>query len=146
MKRSRLKTWTLMYSLIWLSFIQILFVLFSPLGNDVLTIAVHAPLGLVIFGLAFLVNHKVQSSGCPDRIKRITKVTRNLALLQGLLGFVLAAGISMGWADLYLYIVSLLHVANALAIITQASSSATAFDMWEEKEYQVAMAPQAPSA
>lgn len=134
-----------MYGLIWLSFIQILFVLYSPLGNDVLTIAVHAPLGMVIFGLAFLVSHNVQSSGCPDRIKRITKTTRNLALLQGLLGFVLAAGISMGWADLYLYIISLLHVANALAIITQASSSATAFDMCEEKEFQVGLAPPLPS-
>jgi len=31
---------------------------------------------------------------------------------------------------------------NALAIITQASSSATAFDMWEEKEFQVPQAVQ----
>jgi len=30
-----------------------------------------------------------------------------------------------------------LHVGNALAIITQASSSATAYDMWEEKEFVV---------
>jgi hypothetical protein len=31
--------------------------------------------------------------------------------------------------------INFLHVAVALAIITQAASSATAFDMWEEKEF-----------
>ncbi len=130
-----------MYGLIWLSFIQILFGFCSPFGNDALTVAVHAPLGLVIFALAFYVSRKVWSSTCPERIKRITKTTRNLALLQGIIGFVLAGAISMSAATVYLWAISFIHVANSLAIITQASSSATAFDMWEEKEFQAATIP-----
>jgi hypothetical protein len=33
------------------------------------------------------------------------------------------------------WIITFLHLVIALAIITQASSVATAYDMWEEKEY-----------
>ena len=32
--------------------------------------------------------------------------------------------------------VGVVHVVNALDIVSQASSSATAYDMWEEKEFQ----------
>lgn len=135
-----------MYGLIWLSFIQILFVLYSPFGDDALTVAVHAPLGLVIFVLAFYVSRKVWSSACPERIKRITKTTRNLALLQGVIGFVYAGAVSVGVATIYLWVISIIHVANSLAIITQASSSATAFDMWEEREFQVAPIPLAQTS
>lgn len=130
-----------MYGLIWLSFIQILFVFYSPFGGDALTVAVHAPLGLAIFALAFYVSRKVQSSACPGRIKRITKTTRNLALLQGVIGLVYAGAISMGVATFYLWVISFIHVANSLAIITQASSSATGFDMWEEREFLAAPVP-----
>jgi hypothetical protein len=130
-----------MYGLIWLSFIQILFVFYSPFGADAMTVAVHAPLGLLVFVLAFYVSRKVQASACPDRIKRITKTTRNLALLQGIIGLTYAGAISVSLADIYLWAISLIHVANSLAIITQASSSATGFDMWEEKEFQAASMP-----
>jgi hypothetical protein len=136
-----LKTYAAMYGLIWLCFIQILFVLYSPFGSDALTVAVHAPLGLVVFVLAFYVSRKVQASACPDRIKRITKTTRNLAIFQGILGFVFAGAISMSLAGVYLWILSFVHVANSLAMITQASSSATGFDMWEEREFQAAPLP-----
>jgi hypothetical protein len=130
-----------MYGMIWLSFIQILFVFYSPFGDDALTVAVHAPLGVALFVLGFYVSRKVQATPCPDRIKRITKTTRNLTLFQGLLGFVYAGAISMGLATVYLWLISFIHVANSLAIITQASSSSTAFDMWEEKEFQAAAMP-----
>jgi hypothetical protein len=32
-------------------------------------------------------------------------------------------------------VVNILHLIIALAIISQASSTATAYDMWEEKEF-----------
>jgi hypothetical protein len=78
----------------------------------------------------------------PDRIKRITRTTWYLAIFQGVLGIALALGIMLSWGSLYASVVSFVHVVNALAIITQASSSATAFDMWEEKEFQVPQAVQ----
>jgi hypothetical protein len=130
-----MKTWQLMYAVIWIAFLQILFILFSPFDYSV-NVAIHGLIGIGIFGLAFQVSREVSRSSCPDRIKRITKTTRNLAVLEGILGIALALGNALSWGSLYATLVGLLHVANGLAIITQASSSATAYDMWEEKEFQ----------
>jgi hypothetical protein len=132
-----------MYALIWLVFAQILFVLYSPLGSDLYTIVAHAPLGIVIFVLAFYISGKVQASACPERIKRTTKTTRNFALVQGVVGVIYAAAIGSQISDTYLWIISFVHVAIALTIISQASSTATGYDMWEEKEFQGTLPPSA---
>jgi hypothetical protein len=124
-----------MYGLIWLAFFEIIFVLFSPLGFAI-DLPVHALLGVGILALAFYAQRKVKQSACPDRIKRITKTTWVLAIFQGVLGVALAAGVVLSLGSTYSTVIAFLHVVNALAIITQASSSATAFDMWEEKEFQ----------
>jgi len=141
-----MRIWQAMYLLIWIAFLQILFILFSPLAGTALggmaDIAVHAVIGIAILGLAFYIARGVRGTSCPDRIKRITRTTWYLAVLQGVLGVALAIGVILSWGSLYFSVIALLHVANALAIITQASSSATAFDMWEEKEFQVTPAPQ----
>jgi hypothetical protein len=131
-----MKTWASMYLVIWISFLQILIILFSPFGYDV-NVGIHAIIGLAVLALAFQVYRGVMRTGCPDRIKRITKTTRNLAVLQAVLGIALAVGYQFSLGSLYTGVISFLHVANALAIITQASSSATGYDMWEEKEFQV---------
>jgi len=134
-----MKTWQFMYGIVWIALLQIVFILFSPLDYSV-NVPIHGIIGIVIFGLAYHVSSATARSPCPDRIKRITKTTRNLAVLQGLLGIALAVGNALSWGSLYVNVVSVLHVVNALAIITQASSSATAYDMWEEKEFQTAPA------
>ncbi len=131
-----MQSWQAMYAIIWVAFLQILFILFSPLGNTV-NLAVHVVIAIALLGLAFQIYRSVRLTSCPDRIKRITKTTWNLAVFQGVLGIALALGVVFSWGTLYFSVVAFLHVANALAIITQASSSATAFDMWEEKEFQV---------
>ena len=129
-----------MYLIIWVAFLQILFILFSPLG-DTVNLGIHIVIGLAILGLAFTIYRGVARTACPDRIKRITRTTWSLAVFQGVLGLALALGMALSWGSLYTDVVSFLHVANALAIITQASSSATGYDMWEEKEFQVPSAP-----
>jgi hypothetical protein len=133
-----MEVWKPMYLMIWIALFQILFILFSPLPYSE---AVHVLIGIAILGLAFHVSLTVSRTSCPDRIKRITKATRNLAVLQGALGIALAVGIALSWGSLYGNVVSVLHVANAVAIIAQASSSATAYDMWEEKEFQLPPLP-----
>ena len=132
-----MEIWKPMYLIIWVAFFQILFILFSPLG-DMVNLAVHVVIAIAVLGLAYTVYRGVGRTSCPDRIKRITKTTWYLAIFQGVLGIALALGIMFSWGSIYVELVSLLHVANALAIITQASSSATAYDMWEEKEFQIA--------
>lgn len=125
-----------MYLLIWIAFLQIIFVLFSPLGYMV-NLVVHVVIATVILGLAFTIYRSVGRTSCPARIKRITKATWYLAIFQGFLGVLLVLGFMLSWGSVYIEVVSFVHVANALAIITQASSSATGYDMWEEKEFQV---------
>jgi hypothetical protein len=125
-----------MYAVIWVAFLQILFILFSPFSNMV-NLPIHVLIAIAVLALTYRVYRSVRLTPCPDRIKRITKTTWNLAVLQGVLGVALALGVVLSWGSLYFSVVAFLHVANALAIITQASSSATAFDMWEEKEFQV---------
>jgi len=122
------------------AFFQILFILFSPLG-DMLNLPIHVVIAIVILGLTFTINRGVSRTSCPARIKRITKTTWYLAVFQGVLGIVLALGVVLSLGSTYVEVVSILHVANALAIITQASSSATAYDMWEEKEFVVPPSP-----
>jgi len=132
--------WKAMYLIIWIAFLEIMFTLFSPLG-DAVNLAVHVVIALAVLGLAFVVYRGVNRTACPDRIKRITKTTWYLAIFQGVLG--IALGVGLSWGAVYVGVVGFVHVATALAIITQASSSATAYDMWEEKEFLVPLAPSA---
>jgi hypothetical protein len=131
-----------MYAIIWLSFFEILLGLFSPFA-DYVTVAVHAPLGLAVLALAFYISGRVSASSCPERVKRITKATRDFAIFQVLVGLTFAVALFEKLPSIYLYVIGLIHVATALTIISQASSSATGYDMWEEKEFQPgpAMAP-----
>lgn len=132
--------WKAMYMMIWIAFLQIVFILFSPLG-DTVNLAIHAVIAVAILGLAFTIYRGIGRTSCPDRIKRITRTTWYMGIFQGVLGIALALGVMLSWGSIYIGVVSFVHVGNALAIITQASSSATAFDMWEEKEFQVPLAP-----
>jgi heme A synthase len=69
-----------------------------------------------------------------DRIRRIVRATVALAVFQGLLGIMLYLTNSTSLPDLVVNAVGFLHLGAALAIVTQAASTATAYDMWEEKE------------
>jgi hypothetical protein len=126
-----------MYAIIWLAFFEILLVLF-PAFSYAINITLHGILGIGILAFAFYIQRAVRGTSCPARIKRITATTFILAILDGVLGLALAAGIQLSWGSTYRDVISFLHVATSIAIITQASSSATAFDMWEEMEFQVA--------
>lgn len=130
-----MKTWVAMYVIIWLAFLEIIQALFLHVGYT-LDLAIHSVLGVGILAFAFYVQRKVRQTPCPDRIKRITRTTWSLAVVQALLGVGISVGVALSWGSLYATVMEFLHVAIALAIITQASSSATAFDMWEEKEFQ----------
>lgn len=60
-----------------------------------------------------------------------------LASLQAILGVTLYVGLTLGFGipSTVIFGISLIHLVIALAIITQASSVATAYDMWEEHEF-----------
>jgi large-conductance mechanosensitive channel len=128
-----------MYGIIWIAFFEVLTALFLHLGN-IIDDSVHVILGLALLGFAFYIYRHVRQTPCPERIKLITRTTWFLSIFQAVLGVALLVGTALSWGDIYAGVISFLHVGTALAIITQASSSATAFDMWEEKEFETVTA------
>ena len=95
-------------------------------------IYLHFLVGLAVLVLAIMNYRGLTRTYAPDRLKRISKVTPGMAAFDGLLGiplYVFTNG-TVHWA------INLLHLVVALAIIAQASSTATAYDMWEEKEFK----------
>jgi hypothetical protein len=133
-----LSIWRQLYAMVWLAFLQIVIILESriPVLGSYLVYG-HVFLGLVILGLAHYNNAQIKKTDAPNRLKRIAKSTAILATIQPIFGVILLVNLMLRSAipAPLVGIVLFLHIITALAIITQASSVATAYDMWEEKEY-----------
>jgi len=128
-----MKMWKQLYLIVWLTFLQIIIILVPSLGSSLVDL--HAALGFVILGLAHYDYAILKRSEAPNRLKRITKSTAILATFQVILGMVLYANLRLNVSIPLVQVVTFLHLMTALAIITQAASVATAYDMWEEHEY-----------
>jgi heme A synthase len=128
-----LKIWKQLYLLVWLTFIQIIIILIPRLGSSLVDL--HAILGFVILGLAHYNYAMLKRTEAPNRLKRIAKSTAALATFQIILGITLYANLRLNVSIPLITVVTFIHLVTALAIIAQAASVATAFDMWEEHEY-----------
>ena len=119
--------------MIWLAALQILIIVMPRF--TLYLIDVHALLGLIILGLAHYNNAKIKRTEAPNRLKRIAKSTAILATVQIILGLILYANLRMNVVIPLVEVIIFIHIVIALAIITQAASVATAYDMWEDHEY-----------
>ena len=128
-----MKVWKQLYLLVWLAFLQIIIILLPVLGGSLVDL--HALLGFIILGLAHYDYAILKRSEAPNRLKRIAKSTAVLATIQVILGLVLYANVRMNVSIPLVQAIVFIHLIIALAIITQAASVATAYDMWEEHEY-----------
>ena len=128
-----MKIWTQLYLLVWLTFLQIIIILIPSIGGGLVDL--HALLGFVILGLAHYDYAALKRTHTPNRLKRIAKATAVLATFQVILGIVIYANLRLNVSIPLVQVVTFIHLVIALAIITQASSVATAYDMWEEHEY-----------
>jgi len=132
--------WRQLYAMVWLAFLQILLGALSyipSIGQHLLY--GHVVLGIVILGLAHYNNVQMKKTAAPNRLKRIVKSTASLATIQPIIGLIMLSitmfQLSIPFMDSAIGILITIHLIIALAIITQASSVATAYDMWEEKEF-----------
>lgn len=125
--------WKQLYLIVWLAFIQIVIILLPRIGTSL--VDVHVVLGLLILGLAHYDYARLKRTAAPNRLKRIAKSTAALATFQIILGIILYANLRLNVTVPLVEVVTFLHLVMALAIITQAASVATAYDMWEEHEY-----------
>ncbi len=125
--------WKRLYGVVWLAFF--LCVLIPRwMGNSGLPL--HAVLGLLILILTQSNVRKLAVSGVPARLQRIGKATAGIAVFQVVCGAAIS-GVHYLAPNLPFVLPALrvVHIVCALAILAQASSVATAYDMWEEKEF-----------
>lgn len=125
--------WKQLYAMTWLAFLQIVIITLPRF--TVYLIDAHVALGLAILVLAHYDNVQIKKTDAPNRLKRIVKSTAALATFQIILGIILYLNLRLNVSIPLASVVSFLHLMTALAIITQAASVATAYDMWEEHEY-----------
>jgi hypothetical protein len=126
--------WRRLYNTVWLAFFSC--VLISRLLGPHVGTPVHVVLGLLLLIMTISNARSLAALSVPERLKRISKVTAGFAIFQMLNG--LAMGGIMHLSVNLPRIPSILHgvhVVCALAILAQAASVATAYDMWEEKEF-----------
>jgi heme A synthase len=118
--------------MIWLVFLQIIVALFEFPGS----VYLHILVGFVIVAIAHYHQARIKRMAVPDRIRRIVRSTANLASAQFFLGIYTFLALDLQWPLPVPQVVVLLHLVVALAIFSQASSTATAYDMWEEREFE----------
>jgi membrane protease YdiL (CAAX protease family) len=130
-----MRLWKYLYITVWLAFFAC--VLVPRWMGAAVGLPVHIILGLSFLTVTVSNARKLAALPVPVRLKRIGKVTMGFAIFQ------LVTGLALGGfrhldPDLPLLasIVHGVHAVVALAILAQASSVATAYDMWEEKEFQ----------
>ncbi len=125
--------WKQLYAMVWLAFLQIVIIILPRF--TIYLVDLHVALGLIILALAHYDNAQIKKTDAPNRLKRIAKSTAILATIQIILGVILYANLRLNVNVPLESVISFIHLVTALAIITQASSVATAYDMWEEHEY-----------
>jgi len=130
-----MELWKKLYSTLWIAFFAC--VLIPRWMGTYAGFSVHALLGLFLLFVTVTNARQLAALTVPSRLKRISKVTMGLAVFQAISG--LAMGAMDRLAPELPFVPSILHGAHivcALAILAQASSVATAYDMLEEKEFQ----------
>jgi len=128
-----MSVWKQFYAMVWLAFLQIIIITLPRF--TIYLVDAHVALGLAILALAHYDNALIKKTTAPNRLKRIVKSTAVLATFQIILGVILYANLRLGVSIPLVSVISFFHLVVALAIITQAASVATAYDMWEEHEY-----------
>jgi len=128
-----MKVWKQLYLIVWLAFLQIIIILLPVFGGSLVDL--HALLGFIILGLAHYDYAMLKRTEIPHRLKRIAKSTAILATVQVVLGLILYANVRLNVSIPLVEVIVFIHLVIALAIITQAASVATAYDMWEEHEF-----------
>lgn len=108
---------------------------------DVLVLVIlHVILGVAIVGIAYYNFSGVKKTTIAGRVKRTAQAYFNFSIAMLILGLLLTFDIGATWiiplVNISIYsIVLFIHIAVALAMITQAAAVAIAYDMWEEKEF-----------
>ena len=129
-----MQLWKRLYNTIWLAFFSC--VLIPRWMGLSVGVPLHVLLGIALLVMTQANARSLAALTVPPRLKRISKVAAGFAIFQIIAG--LALGAVMHFAPNLPVVPTVLlgaHDVCALAILSQSSSLATAYDMWEEKEF-----------
>lgn len=135
--------WKRLYGMIWLNVLVFILVpsllipgvQLSSTEGYILT-GLHIAAGAAVLGLAVFNMTSLEMTACPDRIKRISKVIVEMSVVAAILGGIIAVNLWSLQTFCQFDLIRLMHLVVSLAIITQSTSVATGYDMWEEKEFE----------
>jgi hypothetical protein len=129
--------WKKLYNTIWLAFFSC--VLIPRWMGKYAGPPVHVLLGLALLLLTRSNARSMEVLPVPPRLKRISKAAAGIAVFQLVEGLVFGA-VTHLFPNLPAAgpVLRGAHVVCALTILAQASSLATGYDMWEEKEFGAA--------
>jgi hypothetical protein len=140
-----MQLWKRLYNTVWLAFFSC--VLIPRWMGKYAGPLVHVILGLAMLAVTMSNARHLAALKVPLRLKRISRVTWGFAAFQ------VAGGLALG-AVTHLApnlpvagpVLHGSHVVCALAILAQTSSVATAYDMWEEREFEISGRGSGPEA
>lgn len=127
--------WQNLYSMIWLLVFDVVVLLLHNRPPDP-AIWLHILLGVGAIGLGFSNWKGLERAKAPARLQRIARTTFYFAVAQAVFGLLMFVDVRIGLGLFPSGVIGGLHIVGSLAMITQSASVATAYDMWEEREYQ----------
>lgn len=135
-----MKLWASLYGFFWFAVLQIVLGVVLALGSGPTGSVpyVHAGIGGILLVWAYVNFRVVRGTRAPGRTQRTVAATFGITVLMALLGVLLWFRIGAGTNVFGVTVnegIALIHLVGALAIVTQAASAATGFDMWEEHEF-----------
>lgn len=131
-----MKLWASLYALIWLGFIAIVITAIEGVERSFLSFMdepffyLHIIVGVAIVVVAGYNANELQQTEAPMRIKRVARTAFGMAIISAITGMIRA------FDNPYICYISFFHILVTIAMITQASSVATAYDMWEDREFE----------
>jgi len=135
-----MQLWNKLYNTVWLAFFSC--VLIPRWMGRYAGPPVHVLLGLAMLVITRTNAQRLAALPVPTRLKRISKVTAGFAVFQVVGGLALGAATHLAPnLPAVAPVLRAAHVVCALTILAQASSVATAYDMWEEKEFGAVLPP-----
>jgi hypothetical protein len=131
-----MELWQRQYGTVWLAFFSC--VLIPRWMGPTLGLPIHALVGLALLLLTQGNRKRLGALPVPDRLKRISRVMARLAVFQLIVGVSLGGVLHLAPNLPFIsWVLRAVHLICALAILAQASSVATAYDMWEDKEFEM---------
>ena len=131
-----MKLWSSLYTLVWLGFFAIVLSAIVGVERSFLSFLeepffyLHIILGVLIVIVAGYNANELQKTEVPMRIKRVARAAFGMSIASAITGMIRA------FDNDYICYISFFHILVTIAMVTQASSVATAYDMWEEKEFE----------